>query len=145
MPDSMPRASGVERCDVGFVILPTSHSSTHGERLISTRMVCVMPSDHPLAKRKRIRPADLAGERFVSHPYPLESRLHIDALFASYGIERRLQVETQVSVGVCAMVATGLGVSLVDPITALEHRGGGLTFLPFEPVMVMDHGSGRRE
>ncbi|CAN7251944.1 hypothetical protein LJR175_004214 [Variovorax sp. LjRoot175] len=71
--------------------------------------------------------------------------MHIDALFASYGIERRLKVETQVSVGVCAMVATGLGVSLVDPITALEHRGGGLTFLPFEPVMVMDHGSGRSE
>ncbi|CAN7251894.1 LysR substrate-binding domain-containing protein [Variovorax sp. LjRoot178] len=58
----MARASGVERCDVGFVILPMSHSSTHGERPTSTRMVCVMPSDHPLAKRKRIRPADLAGE-----------------------------------------------------------------------------------
>ncbi|MGJ7562952.1 LysR substrate-binding domain-containing protein [Variovorax sp. GB1R11] len=127
-----------ERCDVGFVILPMSHSSTHGERLISTRMVCVMPSDHRLAKKKLIRPADLSGEHFVSHPQALESRLHIDALFASYGIERKLQVETQVSAGVCAMVAAGLGVSLVDPITALEHGERGLTFLPFEPVMVTE-------
>ena len=127
-----------ERCDVGFVILPMSHSSTHGERLIATRMVCALPSEHRLAKKKVIRPADLAGEHFVSHPHALESRLHIDALFASYGIERKLQVETQVSAGVCAMVAAGLGVSLVDPITALEYGGRGLTFLPFEPVMVTE-------
>jgi DNA-binding transcriptional LysR family regulator len=127
-----------ERCDVGFVILPMGHSSTHGERLIATRMVCVMPSDHPLSKRKVIRPADLAGERFVSHPHALESRLHIDALFASYGIERKLQVETQVSACICAMVAAGLGVALIDPITALEHRDRGLVFLPFEPVMITE-------
>ncbi len=127
-----------ERCDVGFIILPMSHASTHGEQLISTRMVCVMPSDHRLAKKKVIRPADLAGEHFVSYPQALESRLHIDALFASYGVERKLQVETQVSAGVCAMVAAGLGVSLVDPITALEHGGRGLIFLPFEPVLVTE-------
>ncbi len=97
-----------------------------------------MPSGPRLAKRKVIRPADLSGEHFVSHPHALESRLHIDALFAAYGIERKLQVETQVSAGVCAMVAAGLGVSLVDAITALEHGGRGLTFLPFDPVMVTE-------
>jgi DNA-binding transcriptional LysR family regulator len=103
-------------------------------------MLCVLPSGHPLAQRKVIRPADLAGERFVSHPQALDSRLHIDALFASYGVERKLQVETQVSAGVCAMVAAGLGVSLIDAVTALEYGSGrGLSFLPFEPVVVTDY------
>lgn len=127
-----------ERCDLGFVILPMSHSSTHGEHLLATRMVCVMPDDHRLAGSKVVRPTDLAGESFVSHPHSLESRLHIDALFASYGIERKLQVETQVSAGVCAMVAAGLGVSLIDPISAMEYGNRGLVFLPFEPTMVTD-------
>lgn len=127
-----------ERCDVGFVILSINHLSTHGRRLLSTRMVCALPDGHRLAGHEVILPSDLAGEYFVSHPHALESRLQIDALFASYGIERKLQVETQVSAGVCAMVAAGLGVSLVDPITAMEYGARGVCFLPFEPVMSTD-------
>jgi DNA-binding transcriptional LysR family regulator len=127
-----------ERCDVGFVILSMNHMSTHGERLLATKMVCALPSDHRLAQREVIVPADLQGERFVSHPHALDTRLQIDAMFASYGIERRLQVETQVSAGLCAMVDAGLGVSLVDPITAMEYRSERVRFVPFEPVMPTD-------
>ncbi|MCY1275667.1 Octopine catabolism/uptake operon regulatory protein OccR [compost metagenome] len=127
-----------QRCDVGFAILSMNHPSTHGERLISTRMVCAMPAGHRLAGKEVIRPQDLAGERFVSHPRVLDSRLQIDALFASYGIECKVQVETQVSWSICAFVEEGLGVALIDPITALEYRGGGVCFRMFEPLLTTD-------
>lgn len=127
-----------ERCDVGFVILAMNHQSAYGERLLSTKMVCAIPRDHRLADRSVIVPTDLEGEHFVSYPRSLDSRLQMDALFASYGVDRKLQVETQVSVGTCSMVAAGLGVSLVDPITALEYQGDKVRFLPFEPVMPTD-------
>jgi DNA-binding transcriptional LysR family regulator len=126
------------RCDVGFIILPINHSSTHGERLLMTRMVCALPDGHRLASRQVIVPADLTGEYFVSHPHTLESRLQIDVLFASYGVERKLQVEADVSFGVCAMVAAGLGVSLVDPISALEYGNRGVCFIPFDPAISTD-------
>jgi DNA-binding transcriptional LysR family regulator len=127
-----------ERCDVGFVILAMNHLSTHGERLLSTRMVCALPKDHRLAGRALIVPGDLKGERFVSHPRSLATRMQIDALFASYGIDRELQVETQVSAGLCAMVAAGLGISLIDPITAMEYPDDSVKFLPFEPIIQTD-------
>ena len=127
-----------ERCDVGFVILAMNNVSIYGERLLSTRMVCAVPSDHRLADRSLIVPTDLEGEHFVSYPRSLDSRLQMDALFASYGVTRKLQVETQVSVSTCSMVAAGLGVSMVDPITALEYQGDKVRFLPFEPVMTTD-------
>jgi DNA-binding transcriptional LysR family regulator len=126
------------RCDVGFVILPINHSSTHGQHLLVTRMVCALPDGHRLASRDVIVPADLAGEYFVSHPHTLESRLQIDVLFASYGVERKLQVEADVSFGVCAMVAAGLGVSLVDPISAIEYGQRGVCFVPFDPAIPTD-------
>lgn len=127
-----------QRCDVGFAILSMNHPSTHGERLISTRMVCALPAGHRLAGQDVIRPQDLAGERFVSHPRVLDSRLQIDALFASYGIECRVQVETQVSWSICAFVEEGLGVALIDPITAHEYKGTGVCFRMFEPLLTTD-------
>ena len=34
-----------QRCDVGFSMLSMNHAGAHGERLISTRMVCALPRD----------------------------------------------------------------------------------------------------
>lgn len=126
------------RCDVGFVILPINHSSTHGQHLLVTRMVCALPVGHRLASREIIFPGDLAGECFVSHPHTLESRLQIDVLFASYGVDRKLHIEADVSFGVCALVGSGLGVSLIDPISALEYGNRGVCFVPFDPAIPTD-------
>ncbi|GLU31616.1 LysR substrate-binding domain-containing protein [Trinickia caryophylli] len=127
-----------QRCDVGIAILAMNHPSAHGERLISTRMVCAMPVGHRLCARDTIRPQDLAGERFVAHPRTLDSRLQIDALFAAHGVPVKLQLETQVSQSICAFVEAGAGVSLIDAITAWSYRGRGVVFKPFEPLLVTD-------
>jgi DNA-binding transcriptional LysR family regulator len=124
-----------QRCDVGFVILPMHYPSMFGELLVSTDMVCALPPGHRLADKPVITPPDLAGERFISNSRELDSRLHVDALFASFGVERKLQVETQINAGICAFVEAGLGVALVDPITALDYIKRGIVFKRFEPVL----------
>ena len=127
-----------QRCDVGVAILPMNHTGTHGERLISTRMVCALPAGHRLAAQDTIRPTDLAGERFVSHPRSVEARLRIDTLFAAHGVELKLQMESTVSHAVCAFVEAGAGVSLIDAISAWGYRGSGVVFKPFEPSIPTD-------
>lgn len=127
-----------QRCNVGFVILPMNYPSLHGEPLISTDMVCVLPRGHRLSDKALITPVDLAGERFISNPRELHSRVQVDALFASFGIERKLQIETQTNAGICAFVEAGLGVSLVDPITALDHVPRGIVIKRFKPVLQND-------
>lgn len=127
-----------QRCDVGFAILSMDHPSPHGERLISAKMVCALPAGHRLCALDTIHPRDLAGERFVTHPRILDSRLRIDALFASHGVELKQRLETQVSHAICSFVEAGAGVSLVDAITALGYRGTGVVFRPFEPALVTD-------
>ena len=59
-------------------------------------------------------------------------------LFASYGIECKVQVETQVSWSICAFVEEGLGVALIDPITAHEYKGTEACFQMFEPLVTTD-------
>jgi DNA-binding transcriptional LysR family regulator len=127
-----------QRCDVGIAILSMNRKSTHGARLLSTRMVCALPAGHRLCSLDTIRPVDLAGERLVTHPRSVESRFQIDALFAAHGVELKLQMESQVSHAICSFVEAGAGVSLVDAITAWGYRSPGVVFKPFETSIVTD-------
>jgi DNA-binding transcriptional LysR family regulator len=86
-----------------------NYPSMYGELLVSTDMVCALPAGHRLAEKAVFTPVDLAGECFISNPYDLHSRLQVDALFASFGVERNLQIETQINAGICAFVEAGLG------------------------------------
>jgi DNA-binding transcriptional LysR family regulator len=127
-----------QRCDIGFAILAMNTPSTHGEPLLATRMVCAVPAGHRLASYSVVTPTDLKGEHFASFPRLLDTRLHIDALFAAHGVERILRFETQISQGLCGFVESGLAVALVDAVTAMEYPGHAIRFIPFEPSVRMD-------
>jgi DNA-binding transcriptional LysR family regulator len=124
-----------QRCSVGFVILPMSHPSTLGELLVTADMVCILPVGHPLSDKDVITPVDLDGERFISNPRELHSRLEVDALFASFGVKRKLQIETQINAGICAFVEAGLGVALIDSITALDYISSKVVIKRFTPTL----------
>ncbi|MFM0737049.1 LysR substrate-binding domain-containing protein [Paraburkholderia xenovorans] len=127
-----------QRCDVGFAVLSMNHTSSHGEHLLSTRMVCALPAGHRLCSMEAITPADLAGERLIGHHRTVTSRLQIDALFAAHGIELDVQIESQVGLAICSFVEAGAGVAVVDAISAWSYRGTGVVFRRFEPALVTD-------
>jgi DNA-binding transcriptional LysR family regulator len=127
-----------QRCDLGIIVLPNTYPSPRAEKLLATRMLCALPANHRLREKTTIRPEDLEGEAFISYPQSIGSRQHIDSIFAAYGVERELRLETQLSLPMCAFVEQGLGVALVDAISAVEYRGSGVVFRAFEPAIEMD-------
>lgn len=66
-----------------------------------------------------MRLEDFAGEYFVSLSADDPYRRLIDARFAEAGVARTLRMETHSAAAVCAMVQQGLGVAIVNPVTAL--------------------------
>jgi LysR family transcriptional regulator, benzoate and cis,cis-muconate-responsive activator of ben and cat genes len=54
--------------DLAFIYLPWEEAEITTLPLVSERRVVVLPRDHRLARRKSLRPADLAGETFVTQP-----------------------------------------------------------------------------
>ncbi|TFW10482.1 LysR family transcriptional regulator [Oxalobacteraceae bacterium OM1] len=124
-----------ERCDVGFAIVQMNYPSQYGELLISNDLVCALPEGHRLAAKKLIVPTDLEGEHFISNTRELSSRLEVDAVFTSFGVDRRMQLETQINASVCAFVQAGMGIALVDTFSALEYVGRGVVFRRFEPAL----------
>lgn len=122
-------------CDLGVVMLPLSKAGTYGELILSGKMVCAMPKGHPLSEKKTVSPADLEHEKLISFPHVIETRLHLDAIFAAYGIKRDIFLESQLSYSLIQFVAAGAGIALVDPITAWLYKGEELKFVPFTPTV----------
>ena len=82
-----------------------------------------------------LRPKDFAGEPFVALGPTTPSRHRIDEIFARHGVARTVRVETPLSEIACALVASGLGLSICDPFTANEYSTRGVVSRPFEPAL----------
>ncbi|OPX55535.1 DNA-binding transcriptional regulator, LysR family [Oceanospirillum multiglobuliferum] len=123
-----------QQFDLGIVsAIPLADAALRVEPLADSRMVCVMPSNHRLAEQEVIRPQDLDGENFISMGVDQSLRHKIDSVFDSAGVKRQLNIDTQLSYGACGFVQSGMGVSLVDPITALHYQKLGVVARRFEP------------
>ena len=128
------------RCDLGFAMLNMRKGRfANSELLLSARMVGVLPVNHRLATRKVLQPEDFDGERFVSLAPLMESRTRIDAIMLAHSVQRRINVETQLSSAVIKLVEAGAGIGLVEPLTASAYTGDALKFIPFEPDVPVDY------
>jgi DNA-binding transcriptional LysR family regulator len=128
--------------DVGLIERNVAPPGTRLQALLQADEVCVVPVDHALASKPVLSLADFEGQPFVHLAPDDPYRLQIDAIFASAGVQRGFAVETPSAVSVCAMVRHGLGLAVVNPLTALEFAGSGLVIrrwavsVPFQVSLV---------
>lgn len=131
----LEEALSTQRYHLGLTEGQAVPVGTVGEPLLTLDVVCVMPSAHPLALRPGtvITPQDLEEQDFVylaaCDPY----RQEVDQLFDRLDIARRMVVETKSASAVCELVGQGVGLAIVNPLTALSYAGLGLTIRRFAP------------
>jgi DNA-binding transcriptional LysR family regulator len=86
-------------------------------RLDEQRLRLVVPDDHRLADRKRIRLAEAADEAFITLEPGYGMRRISDALCAEAGFRPRIAFEGEEAETLRGLVAAGLGVALLPPPT----------------------------
>ena len=94
--------------------------------LMQMNEVAVLPANHPLCRKRLLRATDFSGQIFVSLAEGDPYRQAIDAMFAQANVQRAMVLETASAVAVCAMVQQGLGVAIVNPLTAAAMAGPAL-------------------
>jgi len=98
--------------------------------------VCLLPTRHRLARRPHVTPADLEGEAFVALAPGDRTRQRIEGLLAAAGVTPRVVVETPYGATQCALVQAGVGLALVNPLTARDlARLHGAVIRPFLPAI----------
>lgn len=115
-----------QRFDLGLSEQTTTPPGVQSVPLLTLDEVAVLPAAHPLAAQAVLQVQDFAGQPFVSLSADDPYRRQIDTRFAEAGVTRQLHLQTHSAVAVCAMVQQGLGLAIVNPLTALAMAGPGL-------------------
>ncbi|MGW2463359.1 LysR family transcriptional regulator [Streptomyces sp. NPDC001761] len=121
--------------DIGLLREPPTDEKELGFRtVLSEPFVAVLPSAHSLAAQRTVRLAQLADSPFVLLPRTAGPTLHdqIVGLCATAGFTPRIAQHAVEWHTVCALVGTGLGVSLA-PASIRRIRLKGVAFRRIEP------------
>lgn len=122
-----------QRYDFGLTEHLQMPPGTEQQTLGSLNEVCVLPASHPLTQKEVLTPSDFQGQRFISLSLTDSYRQLIDSTFAEHHVERKMVMETHSASSICAMALKGIGVSIVNPLTALDFHqqsAGKLALLP---------------
>lgn len=119
-----------QRFDLGLSEVGTPLPGVRIEPVLEADEVAVLPEGHALAARPRLGLADFDAQDFISLAADDPYRREIDARFDAAGVQRRLRVQTHSAVAVCELVRAGLGVAIVNPLTAQACAGQGLVVRP---------------
>ena len=92
-----------------------------------------LPPGHALCERDEIRPTDLDRLPFVALAPEDTTRREAEVIFARCDVAPRIVVETAYSSTICALVLSGVGCGIVDPVTAAGYCERGLVLKPMQP------------
>lgn len=112
--------------DVGLTEGSYDYEGAITERIEIGEVMCVLPAGHRLTTKAILDPQDFEGTEFVYFSQEDPYRRKLDEIFKAAGVSRRYTVETTTATGVCSMVAAGVGVSIVNPLTAAHYAKRGI-------------------
>jgi len=116
--------------DLGLTEHDRALPGTRQQLLLQADEVCVLPEGHVLLAKPVLDLADFADQPLVAFAPTDPYRQLLDSLFAQEGVLPRQVAQTHSAASVCAMVRQGLGLAVVNPLTALEYLGRGLAMRP---------------
>lgn len=124
--------------DIGLAELPIDYQ---GIKAIKYRVPCVvaLPKGHALEAHEIITPKLLSGMPFFAISRDRATHHAIARAFSEAGADFNLVGEAELFASICAVVAAGGAVSLIDPWTA-ESFGPSVTVRPFAPTIQYEIG-----
>ena len=113
------------RIDAGLLTLPIEESDLVSVPVLREELMLITTPAHPLARRRRVAPRDLAEQPFILFEPGSATRRVIDRLFASENIQPIIVMDTENVEIIKAMVKTGMGIGIVPyQAVAREVRAG---------------------
>jgi DNA-binding transcriptional LysR family regulator len=123
-------------CDLALVSVAVPRKGLVFEREYSLPCLCVLPVDHRLCACPEIGIDDLRDERLIRHA-AADSLIgmQVDLLLEQHGVSICDSVEVEISSVISDLVLEGLGIGIVDAITAASHVAKGGVARPFRPFI----------
>jgi DNA-binding transcriptional LysR family regulator len=117
---------------LGIALLPHDHPNLSTVKGYQCGLACVMRSEHPLARRKLIKPADLVGERVISSPESTPFGQTLKRAFGVWAEKMHRDFEATSSTTACWFAQAGVGIAVVDQVSIAGGLLAGLEVRPFQ-------------
>ncbi len=117
--------------DLAVLKEPIRHPGVSTSPLLDSDAVCAMPSDHPLARKRRLDFTDLAGEPLIMLGRRKAWRHEIEAIFRKRNLIPSIRLETHSVGAACGFVAASVGLAVVPEILAAQYVNRGIVLRPF--------------
>lgn len=119
--------------DLGLVSYPTRSRDLDVLPWREEKMVLACAPGHPLAALARVRPARLAGHRFVAFEHGLVIRRKVDQFLRDHDAEVEIAAEFDNIESIKSAIEAGAGIALLpEPMLRHEVRAGTLRAIPLE-------------
>ncbi|MBR9763017.1 MAG: LysR family transcriptional regulator [Rhodobacteraceae bacterium] len=119
------------QCDLGLAADEIDTTGVDARPFSVFPAMIALPSDDPLCARERLEIEDLQGRNFISLSPEDTSRRQLDTLLEEAGVRPKVVLETPFANTVCSLVQAGLGLGLINPLSAAPFLGRGVTLRPF--------------
>ncbi|HSV80277.1 MAG TPA: LysR family transcriptional regulator [Ramlibacter sp.] len=124
--------------DLGIAMRPPARPSLERVVLAQAEIVCICPPGEPLAEHMTITPQHLRGRSIIGPSPGTPLGTLIDAAFERAGEVYNPDIEARFSNVASALVDEGIGMALVDELTARNRPHAAYSVHPLDPGVTMD-------
>ncbi len=126
--------------DLAILGQPPDGLDITAESFLVNPLVVIAAPDHPLAKFKRIKFAQLATETFLSRETGSGTRSAMERVFAQHKIQPHISVEMETNEAIKQAVRAGMGLGILSLHSIeLELETGRLVMLNVEHFPLLRH------
>jgi DNA-binding transcriptional LysR family regulator len=118
IPSVLTHALLNQQADLGVVLLADAHPNLQSKLLYPNRLLVAMPQGHRLQDLEEVDLTELAGEHFVGYGSDMPIGNLLKQLFLDANLVVRPKVDAQQVHVACALVQEGVGLALIDELTA---------------------------
>jgi DNA-binding transcriptional LysR family regulator len=134
IPDVLLQAVLTQQVELGVAFLHEGHPNVHSRQLYENRLVVALPATHPLTAKNVISIEDLIDQPFIGYGTEIPIGQLVRKLLDDADMILRPTVEVQQIHVACALVQAGVGIALIDEITANGPVWTKVVFRPIEPT-----------
>ena len=129
-----------QQFDLGFAEHSSEHPAVNRSQTWHGAMQVILPIGHPLCTKTHIEPTDLHEQPLISQGIEDPTQLAIDRLLMAEDVRPRFVAEAQLSASICEMVANDVGLSIIEPVTALYFANlGKVVSRPLAPEILFQY------
>lgn len=132
--ENVVQAVSTGQADIGLVLNAERIETVNSDLLQRRNMVVLMPEDHPLASSEAVTPESLMPYPMIGIDVASQLGRLLKVGFDVSGVAYAPRIDVRYCQTAAALVASGMGVTVVDPYSAAPYLGRGLITRPFMPV-----------